>query len=417
MAESRQHQSPCGSISLIGKFKDVLQAAKTQQHDARTQCIQKQQICRAGRKTQSKRRGRRSGRTVWRQGLSQVAITLEPLARLLFQATLDGLRKARGNRRSQFPRVRNALFQHGGDHLHGVPGFERRPACEQIKQSRPHRIHVRTQAQFVSAKLFGRTKCWSAKKRVGRGKRRFGPNSSRNRQTEVANLNRPFGVHETIGWLDVPMKDADALGGFQPGDNLQHAIDRFRGGQRALRIHAVLQRPTGNQFHGDHRCAGDFFGSKNIHTVWVIDRCGQTSLAQKTFPGGRRIQSLTQNFQRHAPPALQVIRFKHRPHPAFAQKPHHAIMAQLFGGLRQTAAPRSASPLGERPFLVVQPPAAQCSARPGASIWGKADCPATPCHTQGNYACSVQTPPYRSTIAYSLFSIGYSLSPAQSIHR
>ena len=69
----------------------------------------------------------------------------------------------------------------------------------------------------------------------------------------------------------------------------------------------------------------------------MIDRGRQPAFAEKTFAGFGRVERLAQDLESHAPAALQVLGFKHRAHPAPAQRTDDEVIPQLFARLRQSA--------------------------------------------------------------------------------
>ena len=67
------------------------------------------------------------------------------------------------------------------------------------------------------------------------------------------------------------MQNARGVCGVEPADDIEHRRGGVRGGQRALHGHLVLQRPPGEELHGDDRHAGNLLAPEDVHRVWMAD--------------------------------------------------------------------------------------------------------------------------------------------------
>ena len=73
---------------------------------------------------------------------------------------------------------------------------------------------------------------------------------------EVAQLGRAVGIEEDVGGLDVPVEDAGLVGGGQGVGHVDADVEDLGPRQRALAVHAVVERAAGQVLHDQVRVAG-----------------------------------------------------------------------------------------------------------------------------------------------------------------
>ena len=155
----------------------------------------------------------------------------------------------------------------------------------------------------------------------------------RDRQTEVANLDRAVAVHEAVRRLDVAVQNAGGLRGVEPADDVEYRGHRHCRRQGTLGGDAILQRAAGQQLHRDDRDAGDLLAAEDVDGVRMADRGGELPLAQKPRAFVGVLQAAAQHLERNPSTALGVLGFVDLAHPAAAEQTADAIRSPgLTGG-------------------------------------------------------------------------------------
>ena len=77
------------------------------------------------------------------------------------------------------------------------------------------------------------------------------------------------------------MQDAGFLGRPESGDHLNDGVNRLADGKRPIAFDSLLESPAVDEFHDDDRGSFDLSSAVDIHTVWMINRCGEPSFTQE----------------------------------------------------------------------------------------------------------------------------------------
>jgi hypothetical protein len=187
------------------------------------------------------------------------------------QASKDHGGQSWMNVRADKTRRFRGLGRHAREQLPKVARVERRLSREQVVQRGANRVDVGAHVERLAAQLFGRSKLRRALEPPAFELVVHVARQRRNRQAEVADLDGPIAVDETVRWLDVAVQDARGLGSVQSSDDVENGRDRVRLGKRTLRGDAILQRSSRQQLHRDHGHARDLLAAEDVDRVRVTD--------------------------------------------------------------------------------------------------------------------------------------------------
>src|SRR5687767_71472 len=120
------------------------------------------------------------------------------------------------------------------------------------------RIDVRRDIKFFAAKLLRRRVARRAENRSTGSQQRLAARDSGNRKAEVANLHCAVRPNKAIRRLNVAMKNARGVGGFEAVDDLQHGVDSGFDWQGAAFTDLIFESPALDEFHGYDWTPRDF---------------------------------------------------------------------------------------------------------------------------------------------------------------
>ena len=116
------------------------------------------------------------------------------------------------------------------------------------------------------------------------------------------------------------MEDTCCLSGFESGNDLENRINRFNWRKWSVLLDSVLQCPTWQQLHRDHRYSRDFLAAIDVDGVGVTHCSGELAFAQKSRAIRGIAQTLTQDLQGDAAPVLEVLGLVHLTHAATSEQ-------------------------------------------------------------------------------------------------
>src|SRR5688572_1490324 len=129
-------------------------------------------------------------------------------------------------------------------------------------------------------------------------------------------------LDETVRWLDIPVQDARSGRGLQTRDNLQDSVYSLGYSQRSFGLQSVLQCSPGHKFHRDHGDSLNLFRAVDIHAMGMADGSRQTPFAKKPGLVNRLSHGLTEDLQRDATAAFQILGLIDFAHTPFAEPAH-----------------------------------------------------------------------------------------------
>ena len=148
-------------------------------------------------------------------------------------------------------------------------------------------------------------------------------------QAKVADLRRVLIDKENIGRFDVAMNETFAMAGPQSFCDLDAGFKHLFFRQPFLMLDKIIQAPMIDQFHHEIKLSVIDSGRKNLHYIWMIDRCRQARLLLQL----RRVidsspEVLAQQFQRNKAIEQRVARFIDCSHSADAERLHQDEMIE-----------------------------------------------------------------------------------------
>ena len=315
----RRSRLPVDDDLGVGRLPDRERSRQDQEvHDSRDEAQSWQCRCLTGDRVRPEQFGqRRIGRGALRGSLGETS--------------QDDRREAGWNLPPQHARRRRRLGVHALDQLLQVAGLERRLTGEQIVERGAHGVDIRAHVERLAPELFGRGELRRALE-AGRELLMDVARQRRDRQPEVADLDRAVAVHEAVRGLDVAVQDAGGLRRIEPADDVEHRRHRHRRRQGAFGGHPILQRAARQQLHRDHGNAGNLLAAEDVDRVGMTDRCRELTLAQKAGALVRVVETPVQDFQRDAAPALDVLGLVDLAHAAAAEQAADAIRAPRLAG-------------------------------------------------------------------------------------